>query len=103
MNRRTILTLAGLLLTTACATQQPTQTTKWVPYGNPKLSPAAAVTVCQDDMFEKPEANIDPYYLSQAASPVDPDGNTYGLTLRGHLQFQDCMSRRGYKLIEGSN
>ena len=97
---RSIIALAGLLLTTACATQ-PQQSAMWTPIP-PPVTKATALSECRDAAFLD-KRNIDPFYLANGGNPVTPDGDTPGLTLRGHVFFLDCMESQGYEAREGNS
>ena len=47
--------------------------------------------------------NYDEAYLRSGRPAVDDEGNTYGLSLRGHVAYQDCMTGKGYEIAEGAN
>ena len=88
---------AALLLLAGCASQPPQM-------ASPQLSPAAshASIQCQH-VLGADDRNYDALYMKSGRPAVDEYGNTYGLSLRWHVAYQDCMAGKGYQIAEGAN
>lgn len=87
-----LLPLAAALMLAGCASQPPQMAS---------VQDAASLQ-CQRDL-DGDVRNYDAAYLRSGLPAVDAEGHTYGLTLRGHLAYLDCMDNKGPQLAEGTN
>lgn len=87
-----LLTTAAALMLAGCASQPP-QTSQ---------AKTLASLNCQY-LLAVDARNYDAAYLASGRPAVDDDGNTYGLSLRGHVAYMECMSGKGHQLAEGAN
>ena len=83
---RIILTLAGLLLTSACATEQ----------GMTDAETRASLQ-CEYALSDN-EYNYDPYFVASAEPAFDEQRNPNGLSFRGFDAYRKCMTGKGYSL-----
>lgn len=83
-----IIALAGLLLTTACATQQPPQMVD---------AERRASLQCQYALADN-DYNYDAFYLASGQPAVDDNGHPNGLSLRGYVAYGECMAGKGYDI-----
>ena len=87
-----LLASAAALMMVGCASQPPQMAS----------AERTASLQCQYAMADDGR-NYDEAYLRSGRPAVDEEGNTYGLSLRGHVAYQDCMMGKGYQLAEGAN
>lgn len=88
---RIILTLAGLLLTSACATEPPTQT----------VDPERMASLQCEYPLTDNNYNYDPYFLANGEPAFDEQRNPNGLSFRGFYAYRKCMFGKGYDISEG--
>jgi len=87
---RSIIALAGLLLTTACATQTPQM-------DDPERR---ASLQCEYALTDN-DYNYDPYFAANGEPAFDEQRNPNGLSFRGYIAYHQCMTGKGYEISEG--
>lgn len=94
MNRITLIVLAGLSLSLgACATQPQPMTTAQ------NTAQQQASFDCESPL-KSDAKNYDALYLAGGLPAVDEHGNPNGLSLRGYVDYMDCMSRKGFEIAD---
>lgn len=87
-----LLPIAAFLMLAGCASQPPQMAS----------AEKTASLQCQYMLADNGK-NYDEAYLRSGRPAVDDEGNTYGLSLRGHVAYQKCMMGKGYGIAEGAN
>lgn len=90
-----LIPLAAAMMLAGCATQPP-QTSQ------ASQAKTMASLNCQYPLAVNAR-NYDAAYLASGRPAVDEDGNTYGLSLRGHVAYIECMSGKGHQVAEGAH
>ena len=88
---RSIIALAGLLLTSACATQQTALT----------VDPERTASLQCEYVLADNDYNYDPYFVANGEPAFDEQRNPNGLSLRGYVEYGECMHRKGYDISKG--